>query len=322
MKGSFLEQVYLQYEKQDLSRHCFVFPTRRAAYVFRQMFRGGREKATWLPEILAIRDLIERLSPLPVADELVLLLKLHDVVKEFENEIPLDKFFPWGKILLNDFNEIDQNLVDADALYFQSYEQREIEARFSLSEEELDDVAGFWKLFSKKPLSSLQESFLANWKSIPAIYKKFKQKLFEENIAYEGMAYRLIVEQLKSGTLFLPWDQLVFSGFYALSSAEQAILEELQRLQKVSTYWDADRYYLDNPGHEAGLYMRRNELFKNDFTWKHDCFREIPKAIHITGAPMQTAQVKWLSTLVKEKLKNPTFDPARSVIVLPDEANY
>ena len=150
MKGSFLEQVYLQYEKQDLSRHCFVFPTRRAAYVFRQMFRGGREKATWLPEILAIRDLIERLSPLPVADELVLLLKLHDVVKEFENEIPLDKFFPWGKILLNDFNEIDQNLVDADALYFQSYEQREIEARFSLSEEELDDVAGFWKLFSKK----------------------------------------------------------------------------------------------------------------------------------------------------------------------------
>ncbi len=320
MKDAFLEKVFNEYTSKDLSQHCFVFPTRRAAYVFRQKFLKNNGKTTWLPEILAIRDLIERLSPYPIADDLVLLLLLHSVVDEYEKDIPLDKFFPWGKILLNDFNELDQNLVNAEALYHQSIEEREIDVQFSLSEEELQDVAGFWKLFSKKPLSSLQQDFLASWKSLPAIYKKFKEVLLKKHLSYEGMTYRIIVEQLKEGKLFLPWSKFVFSGFYALSVAERSILEELSIQKKADLYWDVDNYYYKNPLHEAGLYLRRNNFLKNEFSWQHDFFKEIPKSIYITGAPLQTAQVKWISNILKDKLADPSFDPVNSVIVLPDEA--
>ena len=320
MNAPFLEAVFNEYAGKDLSRHCFVFPTRRAAYVFRQKFLNEKGKTLWLPEILAIRDLIDRLSPYPIADDLVLLLLLHGVVEEFEKEIPLDKFFPWGKILLNDFNELDQNLVDAAMLYRQTIEERVIDVQFALSEDELQDVAGFWKLFSKKPLTTLQEDFLSSWKSLPDIYKKFRSVLNEKHLAYEGMAYRIIVDQLKENNLFLPWNKFVFSGFYALSVVERTIFEELNRQQKADLYWDVDNYYYENPGHEAGLYLRRNNFLKDSFSWKHDYFHEIPKSIYITGAPEQTAQLKWLSNILKEKLADPAFNPVKSVIVLPDEA--
>ena len=319
MEDAFLEKVYNQYKKKDLSQYCFVFPTRRAAYVFRQRFLQSSDKTTWLPEILAIRDFVEKLTPYPIADDLVMLLLLHEVASQYNKDLTLEEFFPWGKILLKDFNEIDQNLIDAEILYRHSYEEREIDARFSLQGDDLEDVAGFWKLFSNKPLSTLQENFLANWKSMPEIYAQFKQKLAEKKMVYEGLAYRHIVESLNDDTLTLPWKKLVFAGFYALSVAERSILERLHDLQMVDIFWDVDGYYFDNNWHEAGLYLRRNDFLKQEFSWKNNYFKEQPKTIHITGAPLKTAQVKWISNVLKEKINDPSFNPATSVIVLPDE---
>ena len=180
MEGAFLQKVHDHYKNQDLSQYCFIFPTRRAAYVFRQKFLQTSGTTTWLPEILAIHDLVEKLTPYPIADDLILLLLLHEVASQYNSELTLEEFFPWGKILLNDFNEIDQNLINAEMLYRHSYEEREIDSRFSLKDNDLDDVAGFWKLFSNKPLSTLQEHFLANWKAMPEIYDQFKKNLIEK----------------------------------------------------------------------------------------------------------------------------------------------
>lgn len=314
----FLERIYSTYADADLSQYCFVFPTRRAGFVFREQF-VKRKKVTWLPEILGIRDLIAKLHSVPVGDDLILLLKLYNILKEQGMKEELEHFLPWGKILLNDFNEIDQHLVNAKQLYRQTYEERQIDQAFALSPEEMQEIAGFWKLFATTPLSTLQENFLASWKLLPEVYEAFNGSLKREKLTYEGRAYKEVAESAVNKTLKLPWKKIVFCGFYALSHAEQVLLEELQNQGLADIYWDIDSFYFDNTAHEAGLYLRRNPLVDETVSWKGSYFKEQERDIYITGVPLQSGQVKWISNLLKDKLGNSEFNPEKSVIVLPDE---
>jgi PD-(D/E)XK nuclease superfamily len=319
MNTPFLERIYRKYETTDVSEHCFVFPTRRAGYVFREQFVKHQQNVVWLPEILGIRDFILKLSPLPVADDIVLLLKLYAILIQHGMNETMEKFMPWGKILLNDFNEIDQHLVNAAQLYRQSYEEREIDQAFALDQEEVQEITGFWNLFSKMPLSTLQENFLASWKMLPEVYAAFNASLLNEKITYEGRAYKTVADAILGKSISLPWKKIVFCGFYALSHAEQVIIEALQEQGIAEIYWDVDDYYYGNKNHEAGLYLRRNPLLNKEFSWKESYFKNIPKDIYITGIPLQTGQVKWVSELLSDKLKDPVFNPEKCVIVLPDE---
>jgi CRISPR/Cas system-associated exonuclease Cas4 (RecB family) len=319
MNAPFLERVYHRFSTIDVSEYCFVFPTRRAGYVFRQQYIKHQQQATWLPEILGIRDFILKVHAVPVADDLVLLLLLYQVLTSMGMQESLEKFIPWGKILLNDFNEIDQNLVNARRIYQQSYEERQIDQAFALSPEEMQEIAGFWKLFAKMPLSTLQENFLASWKLLPDVYDQFSQLLHQSGITYEGKAYREVAERITDKSIRLPWKKIVFCGFYALSNAEQSIFTQLTEQGLAETYWDSDNFYHDNPSHEAGLYLRRNDLLKENFSWKGNYFKEVPKNIYITGVPLRTGQVKWISELLDAKLNDPSFHPGNAVIVLPDE---
>ncbi len=319
MTTPFLERIYKQYADKDLSCYCFVFPTRRAGYIFRQQFIKHQNKATWLPEILGIRDFILKIHPVPVADDVILLLKLYNILRSHGMQESLEKFLPWGKIILNDFNEIDQNLVNAHQLYQQSYEERQIDQAFSLSPEEMQEVAGFWKLFATMPLSTLQENFLASWKLLPQVYNQFNDLLKEEQITYEGRAYRETAFAISEKNCSLPWEKIVFCGFYALSNSEQKIFESLKEQGLAEIFWDSDSFYFENAAHEAGLYLRRNPLLKDNFTWNEAYFKSIEKDIYITGVPLRTGQVKWMAQVLLDKLKDPNFNPQKSVIVLPDE---
>ncbi len=316
---SFLDQLAKEYSTRNLNRTCFVFPTRRAAYIFKASLTRHSHKTFLLPELFGVRDFVTSVSTLHIAEPLPLLLTLFNVYREFDNSIPLEKFIPWGEIILHDFNEIDLQLIPAAKLFQRIYDIKEIEAGFQLDDEEAKQMAEFWQLFSNKELTPLQQTFLTNWEILPKVYDTFKQQLLQKKFIYEGMAYRSLAENPEQHHLLSQWDKIVFAGFYALSNAEEKIISYLQNQNRAEVYWDVDNYYFEDHNQEAGKYLRKNSLLKNDFSWKANYFNEIPKDIFITGVPMQEAQAKWLGMQIEKDMQQPDFDAASPVIVLPSE---
>jgi hypothetical protein len=51
--------------------------------------------------------------------------------------------------------------------------------------------------------------------------------------------------------------KFVFAGFNALNAAEEKSFNTLLLLIKQKIYWDADQTFLNDPYHDAGLFVRR-----------------------------------------------------------------
>jgi hypothetical protein len=270
---SFLDLVIdelLKNHAEDFSDYCVVFPTRRAGLIFRKKLAAKLTKPVWSPELMSIEDFINELSPVPVSEDIELLFELFSVYKTYYPEITFEKYFHWGEMMLNDFNEIDIQLADAEMLFKNITEIKRIETEFGLAEEDAEHIASFWKNFSDQELSRLKTAFKNTWENLPKIYLSFKKRLREKRMCYEGMAYRNVLEKLKNGTTELKWNKIIFAGFYSLNRAHEQIINELTKKNKAILFWDADAYYTDDATQEAGNYFRKKKLLNEKFLWKGD----------------------------------------------------
>lgn len=72
------------------------------------------------------------------------------------------------------------------------------------------------------------------------IYKQFNQRLREQGLAYSGMIYRDMAQNLKNGEeLFADAEHTVFAGFNALNRCEQ-VLFDYMRKRNAEFYYDYD----------------------------------------------------------------------------------
>ena len=147
---AFLEQLANElYDKHrgDLSGVSLVFPTRRAGLFFRQQLAGKIDRPHWSPVIYSIQDFIRGLSAMVVPDQLALLFELFEVYKNYFPSEPFEKYYPWGELLLKDFDEADRNLADTKQLFAYIRDERQIDTDFDLAEEDMERIRNFWKIF-------------------------------------------------------------------------------------------------------------------------------------------------------------------------------
>ncbi|HKR04739.1 MAG TPA: PD-(D/E)XK nuclease family protein [Bacteroidia bacterium] len=319
---SFLDLVIdelLKNHAEDFSDYCVVFPTRRAGLIFRKKLAAKLTKSVWSPELMSIEDFINELSPVPVSEDIELLFELFSVYKTYYPEITFEKYFHWGEMMLNDFNEIDIQLADAEMLFKNITEIKRIETEFGLAEEDAEHIASFWKNFSDQELSRLKTAFKNTWENLPKIYLSFKKRLHEKRMCYEGMAYRNVLENLKNGMTELKWNKIIFAGFYSLNRAHEQIINELTKKNKAILFWDADVYYTDDATQEAGNYFRKKKLLNEKFLWKKNYFESNGKEIIMAGVPLHAGQAKYLGDEIGEQISSGKFEENKTAIVLPDE---
>jgi len=314
---SVIEDI-LKNHPADFSELCVVFPSRRAALIFRKKFAAHLDKPAWSPAVMSVEDFINSLSTVPVAEDVELLFELFEVYKQFFPEMPFEKYFHWGEMMLSDFNEIDLQLADANKLFTHISDLKRIESEFGLAEEDAERIAGFWKNFSGKELSALKSEFKTTWDALPKIYHAFKNHLQQNGIGYEGMAFQNVLEQLRNG-MQLKWNKIIFAGFYSLNRAHEEIIAELKKKDKVTLYWDADRYYSEDETQEAGNYFRRRNLLDKNFKWNENYFGREEKNITMTGVPLQVGQAKYLGSVMDEQISKKSFEENNTAVVLPDE---
>jgi len=290
----------------SLGELCLVFPNRRAGLFFRQFLAHRIGKTTWMPKIYSTEDFVLELSGLQLADPVSLLFDLYDIYKsvEKENAQPFDDFLNWGQVLLHDFNEMDQYLVDPVQLCDFLDEAKAIK---------------LWNL-DERPLTEFENRYLHFYNSIFAYYSGLTQRLLSKHTAYQGLAYRMAADHLEGNPFTGNWKKIIFAGFNALTIAEEKIIRHLIDKGLADILWDTDRYYLDDNQQEAGRFFRKyiDGWNFSDFLWKDNQLVTSEKHIQVIGVPNNMGQAKLCAQILSE-LAVEKENINKTAVVLADE---
>lgn len=281
----------------DLSRTAIVFPNKRASLFFNEHLAGESDVPLWSPAYVSISELFQQLSQQKLGDPIRLVCELYKVFRqETKSEETLDDFYFWGELLISDFDDVDKNRVDADRLFSNLQELRNVMDDFDfLDPEQEAAIQQFFQNFSIEQRTVLKERFISLWDKLGDIYRHYRRNLESLGIAYEGMLYRNVIEQLDCDTL--RYDKYVFVGFNVLNKVEISFFTQLQEAGKALFYWDYDLFYTRMPQHrhEAGEFILRNlKLFPNELPETvFDSLRH-PKKVRYISAPTENAQARYL----------------------------
>ena len=292
-----------------------VLPSHRAALFLRKRLSERIDRPTLAPEIMAIEPFITRWSGLHTFDKVRLSFELYECYLELHegDDVPdtIVQFSKWGQILLQDFNEVDRYLIPADELYRSLVDIKRIE---------------MWMRDGDPEPTPLMQKFLDFWDTLGPLYHGFRERLLNMNGAYQGMLYRHLCEDLEAAGKRWPteWKGPVYvAGFNAINKAEEVLFDWLVKEKGGHLRWDADRFYLDQPKHEAGMFLRRfckNPRFleEGELRWTHDHWATTPKKINVWATAKNMAQAHHAGTLLKSRLKS---DPQlkNTALVLANE---
>lgn len=344
MENSFLLEVaraLYQQHGDALSRLCIVLPTRRAGLFLREAIAQSCRQTIWAPRIMAEQDFIQSCTSWQFPEQLELVFELYEAYNRcmagtagWQPEA-FERFYPWGEMLLRDFDEVDKYVVDADKLFVNVRDLRNIEQFFGPDEEVLSLLSNFWGsvqrsvAFAKSQENpSLAESFASIWEKLPEVYREFRSALLNTGRASTGMAYRWLAEALNAGDAgAVPYEHVVFAGFNALTTAEQQIIGKLLEQGRAQLFWDADAYFLpespNGPSNPIGEVAARSLLAHHE-RWKNKGSTLIvhPKGpvrhIGVAGVPLGMGQVQYAGQLLREAALRPE-QLRQHAVVLADE---
>ena len=324
--SSFLKQVTNELSTRygnQLSNCLLVFPNRRAGLFFSKYLNELVDQPIFSPEVLTINDLIKEWSPLKVVDNLDLLCRLYKIYGSVcKTKETFDEFYHWGEMILGDFDDLDKYRVDAKHLFQNLADEKEIENIFDyLDEEQIEAIRSFWSSFNPEKLSEHQHQFVSVWESLFTIYTDLRNELKSEDLAYEGMASRLVVDRLENKEIEIKYEKIIFAGFNALNKCEKDIFSCLKERDQAEFYWDYDESYVKNPYHEAGLFMRDNlrryPSPKSDISFKNIHADRNP--VEFISLSSEVGQAKFAHQYLKDYAAQKDVKLEETAVVLADE---
>lgn len=320
---TFLSEVaadlYARYG-EHLSERAVLFPSRRARLFFVDALSRIADRPMWQPSWATIDDLMTEISGLRHGDRVRLITELYKIYSDYHDE-PFDRFYFWGDMLLTDFDTIDKYAVDADRLFRNITDLKELEADISyLTPRQLEIITQFWStLGDEADLSVEKRRFLSIWKSLGPVYRRFRQRLLELGFAYNGMIQRAAADRLRAGEFsFAEPRRYVVAGFNALSECEKTLFRFLSTAAETDFYWDYDSYYKDSDAQESGMFVRENVVqFPPRGDISHDNMAA-QKELTAVAAASNAVQCKAAARILRRLAQEGPLDK-RTAVVLTDE---
>ena len=311
---SFLDKVakvLIDNYSEKLSNTIVVLPNKRAKVFLVEALRNQVSTNILSPEIISIEEFIQDISCIRSLDSIELLFEFYEVylaVTEKPRQESFDKFAIWAKTLLQDFNEIDRYLLDP--LHVLSYLK------------DIEDIKKWGIEVENK--TKLLENYIDFWKLLPKYYQSLYDHLLNKGIGYQGLIYREAVNNLNHFSNFIKENVYVFAGFNALNAAEERIVQHLIASDQAEIYWDVDQTFLNDPFHDAGLFVRRfksswKHYKSNPFEWIVDDFSQ-SKNIQVVGTPKTMGQAKIAGSIIENIITdNPNTTLDKVAVVLGEE---
>ncbi len=307
----FIDQLaeYLIKENADLSKTIVIFPNRRPALFLNRALGKLSNKPIFAPQTFSIRDFIYKHSDFAQTDNITLLFKLYDVYRHVnlpENTYAFEQFISSGELMIADFNDIDNYLVNPGQLFSNLDQAKAIE---------------LWNP-GKDSLTETELRYLEFFQNLQKYYTTFKNNLTQLGIAYDGMAYRQLAESIELGRSYVrPESTYLFCGFNALNKAEKLIINHFLNKGKGKIFWDADEAFVFDKNQEAGVFLRKNlETWPSQQKlWIGSDLFSSKKNITITGAPLSLSQIKYSGQILNEIFNTDPVEINQTVVVPADE---
>lgn len=307
---SFLDEIVnsIHSEQESFEAVIFVLPSKRAGTFLRNSIANITDRTIFSPEIYSIEEFVGTISGLSTATNTQQLFELYYAYLDQSKDQPENylEFSKWGQTLLQDINEIDRYLIDTGKLFSNLSAIQEI---------------NHWYLAAEK--TKMVEDYIKFWNNLEELYTTFNQRLLKQGIGHQGFVYRKAHENLESYLEANKNNRYIFIGFNALNTAESTIIQCILKTKNADIYWDADEYYLDDPIHDAGYFIRSHKkkwpyLQKNRLKGISSSFLE-KKKIQVIGVPKNISQVKYVGALLK-KINDENSDQLKqTAVVLSDE---
>ena len=342
-----------------MTRYLFCFPNRRSGLFFARHLQevfdedktSGEKTPCCVPPITTISELFGLFSTRHVIDRTALLFRLYtiyDQLSQRREHETFDQFVYWGDMLLSDFDDVDKYLVDADKLFSNVRDLKEIDERFAgFTEEQIKVISSFWLGFHPErnyPEGDKHEVFGQTWAILAELYHKFRQDLQAQNLAYEGMMEREVIERLqqegkdasrceKNGSDIetvlseLPFRKVVFVGLTAVSEVDRRLMQILKLHGRAEFCWDyADpRLRAESSKATSAAYFTKNNLsdFGNEISdeeLQHGIVPEKERQVNLYSVSSGVGQTQLASQILHQwHTSLAGFDPFRTAVVLPDE---
>ena len=336
----FLKQVAAHYLATDIQDTCFIFPNRRSSVFFRKYLgdvlrEGGADRPMHAPMSLTINDFFYHVYGGEVTDRIRLLLELYESYKTvYPKAEPLDEFVFWGEVILADFGDVDKFLVDAEDLFTDVADFKDIQDDYShLSDVQraaIEHFIGHFRDRSGRLTVSLDSDdtrvkarFLQVWNILFPLYADFRERLRAQGMAYEGMVYRSLAERLKGGEAvadvlqgaFPQVRRFVFVGLNALNECERTVLRRLRDAGLAEFCWDYVSDAVRDPRNKSSVFMKDNVVeFPNAFRVDPDGLGK-PR-FHVVNVPSAVGQAKLVPAILA---RCNTENPVETAFILPDE---
>ncbi len=241
-----LSDTIIEKHSQKLHDILIIFPNKRAGLFLKKLFIQKLENSTLLPEILTIEEAFESWSNVSLADPLSIhfeLLSLKAEAKNNENH-NISEFAGLAVQMAEEFNEIDHQMVDTEALFSYLKEAKALE---------------MWHP-DGSALTESEKKYLYFFKQLKTDYQYLNAQLKSKGLAYAGKIARELAEMPEEElNKSIAYEKIIFAGFNAFTKAEATIVNKLLRTKKAEIYWDIDHYYIDKQFfglHEAGNAIR------------------------------------------------------------------
>lgn len=294
-----------------LSEITIILPNKRAKVFLIEALKNETSKTIIAPQITSIEDFVQDVASIRSVDSIELLFEFYEVylsITEKKHQQSFELFANWAKTLLQDFNEIDRYLLEPSHVL--SYLK------------DIEDIKRWGLEVDQK--TKLLENYIDFWKLLPVYYESLYNHLLFKSIGYQGLIYREAVNNLNHFSNTIGNRTFIFAGFNALNAAEEKIVQHLLALDQAKIYWDADQAFLNDPYHDAGLFLRRfKESWKhyksNVFEWIVDDFSQ-SKNIQIIGTPKTIGQAKLAGSIIENLIgQNPDASLDKVAVVLGEE---
>ncbi len=307
---TFLEEVVQKVcQKHDaLEDLVFVLPSKRAGTFLRKAMAEIAEKTFFAPEIFSIESFVEKISGIAYATDTQQLFTLYHAYlgQEPKGKDDFFTFSKWAQTLLQDFNEIDRYLVDATELFSNLSAIQEI---------------NHWSLQSVK--TKMMEDYLRFWNGLEPLYRAFTNSLLEQRLGHQGLVYRKACQGLEGYIEQNSEKTFIVIGFNALNTAESQIFQRILALPQSEIYWDVDSYFLEDPVHDAGYFIRQHlnswSYFEENKMNGVSSNYVSKKYIKIIGMPKNVSQAKYTGQLLSKINEEYPYRLKKTAVILGDE---
>ena len=280
----------------------FVLPSQRAKVFVKQSLKD-KISVGFLPEIVNIEQFVQQISGLEKTDSIQLLFHFYTIYCQLEKEPDsFDVFSSWAFTVLQDFNEIDQHLINAQEIFVYLRDIQRLKK---------------WSVKGTFKETELIKDHYVFLEKLNEYYSVFYQFLIEKNTGYQGVMYREACKKIDNFLVRNMSKKFFFIGFNALNKAEEFLFQKVLESNNSEIYWDLDIAFFKS-NHQAGNFIRK---YKKE--WKYYENNELktlgssfssPKNIEVIGAPKNNSQIKYAGEILEN-----LADFKNTALVLADE---